>query len=266
MIRIRYSSELHPGLNGQAVRHGRTTVVHLLPGLTPAQRAAALRRLRQHGRMGISPRLPAGQLLRAVLADRIRTTFGQAGAIFRTHPAGSTLPLMAVSAAVIGFLVLSAVSIRVIHQPPAASGATSGLAPIARGGSGLAPNGDQSSPNDPNGPTGNPGGQPGAGRGRPTGKSAGGSSGTKPGAGGRSGSPGAGPSGSPSGGTALSGTAATSPPAPGSSPAPNPAASPAPSPNSSTQPAAAATAPAKSAGSSTRVCVSVGPLGLCLGL
>ena len=119
MIKIRYRDphELAPGLYAAAERHGRRTTVYLLPGLSVAQRRAALRRLRISARRGCGPRLPAPQLALALLADRVRTTAGRAGAVFRSHPAGSTVPVMVVSAGAIAFLALSAVSIRVI-QPP----------------------------------------------------------------------------------------------------------------------------------------------------
>ena len=95
--------------------------MYLLPGLSAAQRRAALRRLQISARRGYGPRLPAPQLALALVADRIRTHVGWAGAVFRSHPAGSTVPVMVVSAGAIAFLALSAVSIRVIH-PPRASG------------------------------------------------------------------------------------------------------------------------------------------------
>ena len=72
----RSANELSPGLHAAAERHGRTTTVYLLSGLTAAERRAALRRLRMSARMGYSPRLPAAQLALALLADRIRTTAG----------------------------------------------------------------------------------------------------------------------------------------------------------------------------------------------
>jgi hypothetical protein len=271
VIKIRYSSELQPGLNGKADRRGRDTVVYLLPGLTPVQRAAALRRLRQHGRMGIGPRLPAGQLLIALFADRIRTTFGQAGAIVRTHPAGSTLPVVVVSAAVAGFLVLSAVSIRVIHQPQAGGPGDPGSTRIAAGTSGPAPDGSQRANPGQNGPSGQPGDGPVSGApGQSAGIGGAPRGGTSPGtgagggAGGSSSSPGANPGANPGGGTTLTGTAATSPPSsPATSPTPGPAGSPAPSPAASPGPNAPA---AKVTGSTTSVCVGVGPFGICLHL
>ena len=94
MIKIRYrdSNELSPGLHAAAERHGRSTTVYLLSGLTAAERRAALRRLRLSARMGYCPRLPAAQLALALLVDRIRTTIGQAGAVFRLHPGGQHRP------------------------------------------------------------------------------------------------------------------------------------------------------------------------------
>src|ERR1700719_264242 len=117
MIKIRYRdpNELSPGLHAAAERHGRSTTVYLLPGLSAAQRRAALRRLKISARRGYEPKLPAPQLAVALAADRIRTTVGRAGAVFRSHPAGSTVPVMVVSAGAIALLGLSAVSIRVIH-------------------------------------------------------------------------------------------------------------------------------------------------------
>src|ERR1700722_18058227 len=124
MIKIRYRdpNELSPGLHAAAERHGRSTTVYLLPGLSAAQRRAALRRLKISARRGYEPKLPAPQLAVALAADRIRTTVGRAGAVFRSHPAGSTVPVMVVSAGAVAFLALSAVSIHVIHTPGASQG------------------------------------------------------------------------------------------------------------------------------------------------
>jgi hypothetical protein len=99
MIKVRYrdSNELSPGLHAAAERHGRTTMVYLLSGLTKPQRRSALRRLRLSARMGHCPGLPAGQLALALFADRIRTGIGRAGAVLRLHPTGSTLPIMVLS-------------------------------------------------------------------------------------------------------------------------------------------------------------------------
>jgi hypothetical protein len=117
VIRIRYldPNELSPGLHAAAEQHGRTTIVYLISGLTAAERRAALRRLRLSARMGCSPELPVPQLALALLADRIKTATRRTGAVFRLHPAGSTVPVMMVSAGAIAFLALSAVSIRVLH-------------------------------------------------------------------------------------------------------------------------------------------------------
>jgi hypothetical protein len=119
VIKIRYRNayELSPGLHAAAVRHGHNTTVFLLPGLTTAERRAALRRLRLSARMGYCPPLPPAQLALALAADRIRTTVGQVGTLVRSHPAGSTVPVMVLSAGAIAFLALSAVSIQVLHIP-----------------------------------------------------------------------------------------------------------------------------------------------------
>ncbi|MGH3256356.1 MAG: hypothetical protein ACRDOU_13350 [Streptosporangiaceae bacterium] len=130
MIKIRYrdADELSPGLHAAAVPQGRNTIIFLLPGLTAAERRAALRRLRLSARMGYCPPLPPAQLALALVADRIRTTVGQLGTLVRSHPAGSTVPVMVISAGAIAFLALSAVSIQVLHLPhhPARSSALAG--------------------------------------------------------------------------------------------------------------------------------------------
>ena len=131
-IRYRGANELSAGLHATAERHGRTVIVYLLPGLTAQERHAALRRLRLSGRMSYGPRLPAVQLASALFADRIRTTIAQAGSVFRTHPAGTTGPVMLISAGAIAFLVLSAVSIRILREPRGPDGSSaSGPAPVA---------------------------------------------------------------------------------------------------------------------------------------
>jgi hypothetical protein len=133
MIRVRYRdpSELSPGLHAAAERHGRTTTVYLLSGLTAGERRSALRRLRLSARMGHCPRLPAAQLGLALIADRIRTSISQAGAVFRLHPAGSTVPVMVLSGGAIAFLLFSTVSIRVVHDSRTGPAPASGTSPAA---------------------------------------------------------------------------------------------------------------------------------------
>src|SRR5579859_1340377 len=134
MIRIRYrdSNELSPGLHAEAERRRHGTTVYLLSGLTAQQRRSALRRLRLSARMGHCPRLPAGQLALALLADRIRTGVGRAGAVFRLHPAGSTVPIMVLSGGAIAFLLFSTVSIRVLPTPRTTTqSSAAGTSPVA---------------------------------------------------------------------------------------------------------------------------------------
>ena len=277
MIKIRYRdpNELSPGLHAAAERHGRSTTVYLLPGLSAAQRRAALRRLKISARRGYDPKLPAPQLAVALAADRIRTTVGWAGAVFRSHPAGSTVPVMVVSAGAIAFLALSAVSIQVIHAPPRGQGLAGAAGPAASftGGTGGTGPGTSAGPiaaglgGDPPGQAGpvtELPGQPGSGTGP------GGQNGQN-GQNGNSNSNGAGASGGTSqgadpassgGGTTLTG---------GAVPTPTPAA------NATNAAAAASSDPAAPAASATTskpsptptasksgLCVNVGSLGLCL--
>ena len=120
MIKIRYrdANEFCPGLHATAERRGRIITVYLLPGLTAAERKAAFRRLRLSGRRGCGPQLTAPQLAFALVVDRIRTAIARVGSVFRSHPAGTTGPVMLISAGAIAFLVLSAaVSIHILRQP-----------------------------------------------------------------------------------------------------------------------------------------------------
>src|ERR1700753_472549 len=123
MIRIRYRNayEFSPGLYAAAERRGRTVTIVLMPGLPTAERDAAVRRLRQSGQMGHGPRLPAVPLAFARFADRIRTAIAQGRAVFRTHPAGTTGPVMLISAGAIAFIVLAGLSIRILRQPRGAA-------------------------------------------------------------------------------------------------------------------------------------------------
>lgn len=104
MIRVRYK-DLASGLHGKAERCGRRTTIFLVPGLTPAQRKAALRRLRQEARRGCGPRLPVPQLAAALVADRLRVALWNTGAVIRLHPAGSILPTAAIGCLMVLFVL-----------------------------------------------------------------------------------------------------------------------------------------------------------------
>jgi len=265
MIRIRYRgpNELSPGLHAEAERGRRGTTVYLLSGLTAQQRRSALRRLRLSARMGHCPRLPAGQLALALLAARIRIAIGRAGAVFRLHPAGSTVPIMVLSGGAIVFLLFSTVSIRVLPTPRTTTqSSAAGTSPVASVGPMPISGTSQGRAAGLGGPGQRTGSrqltQPGSGRGsslptspslararggrQPRGNQPGGNQGGGRQGGGTS----TGTGGTTGGGTTLSGGAdpgaATTPAAAPSSAAPQPA----------------------PCSTSNGVCVDVGPLGVCL--
>jgi len=152
VIRIRYR-DLPPGLHAMADVTRRGTIIYLMPGLTPAQRNAALRRLRQEARMGLGPELPRRSLAIALAAERVRGTVRNIVAIVRLHPAGSTLPLVAIGSLTALFL-LTSVSVHVLRASPRALGQP----PVLSTGGGALP-GDGGTAREPRG--GHPG-YPGA--------------------------------------------------------------------------------------------------------
>jgi hypothetical protein len=120
LIKIRYS-DLPPGLHARVGIEGRHTVVYLLPGLTPRQRAAALHRVRSSGRVGHGPRLPARAMARAIAADQLRTTLRNGASAMRSHPALLIPPLIFLVSGALAFFLLTSVSI--VYQPePAVHG------------------------------------------------------------------------------------------------------------------------------------------------
>src|SRR5947207_487060 len=87
---------------------------------------AAVIRIRHRGANELSPGLFAR------FADRIRTAIARAGSVFRTHQAGATGPVMLMSAGTIAFLVLSAVSVRILREQRMPAGpSASGPIPVA---------------------------------------------------------------------------------------------------------------------------------------
>jgi hypothetical protein len=124
VIKIRYA-DLPGGLHARAEACGKDTIIYLLPGLTDAQRRAALHRARSSARIGHGPPLPAAGVARAVAADRVRTTLGNALAALRVH-LGVSVPLVVivVSAAIAYALLASGT---VSGQSPQASGQTTAL-------------------------------------------------------------------------------------------------------------------------------------------
>jgi hypothetical protein len=117
VIKIVYR-DLSPGLHASAEAEGRNTVISFLPGLTPEQRRAALRRIQHSGRMGHGPRVPAAGLAVALAVDRIKAAARTCAAVVRVHPAGSTLPVFFFSAAAVIFVMMATVSIRALPSAP----------------------------------------------------------------------------------------------------------------------------------------------------
>jgi hypothetical protein len=115
VIKIRYA-DLPAGLHIRAVARGKDTIIYVLPGLTAAQRQAALRRARSSARMGQGPRLPVAGVLGAVMVDRIRATVRNGAAAMRGHPAILVPPLVIIMSAAVAYVLLVSVNSR-IHDP-----------------------------------------------------------------------------------------------------------------------------------------------------
>jgi hypothetical protein len=117
VIKIRYS-DLPAGLHVRTAVQGRHTILYLLPGLTAAQRRAALRRARSNARVGYGPRLPTAEIALALSADRIRTTARNSFAAARIHPALFVPATIGVASVAVTYVLLSTVSIQ--FRPPEA--------------------------------------------------------------------------------------------------------------------------------------------------
>jgi hypothetical protein len=283
-VQIRYK-ELAPGLHGKAeLRRGRT-VVYLVPGLTDAQRKAALRRLRQEAGRGCGPQLPLPQLAVALAADRIRAASRNTTAVVRLHPAGSIVPTMMIGCLTVLF-VLTSVSVRIMHRPVAAG--QGGVSATSGSGTGTGPRAvSRMAGSHPANPEyGKPGGSGGVGgyggaasnllRNASARSSRSGAGETGPGSGSRAGSgsgassdsePGSGSGAGPSSGSSasvsvnvpvISSASAIAGPFQSPSPSPfqSPFQSPSPSPSSG----------GSSGSGGVSVCVTFGPFGGCAGL
>src|SRR5215472_19236983 len=106
MVKIRYSA-LPSGLHVAAAADHDGTVVYLQPGLTQAQRRAALVRVRSSARMGQGPTLPRPAMARAIAADRVRTNARIGAAAARRHPMLFVPPALALLVSAIAILIMS---------------------------------------------------------------------------------------------------------------------------------------------------------------
>ncbi len=239
MIKIRYS-DLPTGLHVRTVVQGRHTILYLLPGLSTAERRAAVRRARSNARVGHGPRVPAAGVAFALGADRVRSTVRNGLSAARLHPAFFVPATIMVLAVAVAYLLLASVSSQ-LRAPQAGPARQLGV-PLR-----TAPSDVRSGSPGQGSQAANPGvpgpgpGQRFGGAGHGGGQPAGPTSATHPSpfTSASSGPPGSGPSPTPSPGPSPS---QTSSPSPSSFPAPTPS-------PLSTRPG---------------LCVQVGPLGVCL--
>jgi hypothetical protein len=224
VIKIRYA-DLPGGLHARIEVHGRRAVIYLRPGLSRAERRAALRGMRR----GTGHRLSASGIAWAAAMDTAKSIARNGAVAIRCHSAGSLFLTALLASAIVCSVFFVSVSIRLIPAPPEA-----GALPAVRSSSGdrahdqprrVAGRGDEqvSGPELPSSP----------------------------------GVTSAPVSARPSASDLRPGPAQLA-----ASPVPRPTASPAPDPSPS--PAPASPAPAAAGGDPGGLCVDVGPLGACL--
>ena len=129
MVKIRYA-DLPDGMHAQVQGSGRHTVIYLVPGLSPGQRTAALRRLARASRRGHGPRLRRPAVSLAVARDAVAATLRNGATAARCHPVGSLVIAALLTAAVVCYVVFVSVTIRLNPRPagpPGARGAPSAI-------------------------------------------------------------------------------------------------------------------------------------------
>ena len=233
MIKIRYS-DLPTGLHVRTMVQGRHTILYLLPGLSTAERRAAVHRVRSNARVGYGPRMPAAAVAFALGADRIRSTVRNGLSAARLHPAFFVPAAIVVLAVAVAYLLLASVSIQ-LHSPQPGPGRQLGVplpGPPSDVRSGSPGQGSQSAN------LGVPGREPGQ-------RSGGTTTGHR-----------GGPPAGPGSATHPSPVTSASSAPPGSGPSPTPSPGPSPSQAPSPSPSPSPTRPG--------LCVEVGPLGVCL--
>ncbi len=117
LIKLRYA-HLPAGIHVRAEAQGRDIVVYLLPGLTPAQRRAALSRARSSARIGHGPALSAAGLARAIAADRARMMARNSAAALRAHPALFVPPMIVLISAALAYTLLGSAARLPASQSP----------------------------------------------------------------------------------------------------------------------------------------------------
>jgi hypothetical protein len=119
-------------MHAEAETAAAGVVVYLLPGLTPDQRKAALRRLRQEGSRGCGPHLPAAQLTAALAADRLRTGVQSTTGAVRHHPVRTLVPAVLAGGLLAAFVFASMYARVDSASPgPAPGGAASWTVPVS---------------------------------------------------------------------------------------------------------------------------------------
>ena len=122
-------ADLPEGLHARAEARGRRTVIYLRPGLTVEQRRLSLRRARQSARMGYGPRLPGSGVALAVARHVSAGTLRNLGAAVRRHPIGFTLLSAGVAGLMLCYALFVTVSVRLMLHPAQVPAAARDLFP-----------------------------------------------------------------------------------------------------------------------------------------
>src|SRR5215475_4754766 len=138
MIKIRYSA-LPAGQHVAARRLGRSTVIYLLPGLTPAERRAALTTIRSGSYLGRSHRISPLALLCARGADRAKAIGAGTLAAVRKHPALLLPPVAGIAGTILTLVLTTAMASPTVPGPSPVSGLAATAQPDRPGSVLIAP-------------------------------------------------------------------------------------------------------------------------------
>ncbi|HEY2508147.1 MAG TPA: hypothetical protein VGI58_16655 [Streptosporangiaceae bacterium] len=137
MVKIRYS-ELPAGLHVAARRRGRSTVILLLPGLTPAERRTALARIRSSARIGKAHQISALALLCARGTDRTKMVAAATLAAIRKHPVVLLPPLIGAAGTILTLTLAAPIALPTTPSQLPEAGQAGTAQPSTQSGSALA--------------------------------------------------------------------------------------------------------------------------------